>query len=131
MLRAASASIGGEANALQPELPVCSPAHRETNSAGSILGGTGCLRKAQAVVFPLFPADHPAVSWLAHLRSVRLPEDWGPVLRCEGESCSPTRLMYHHIHVQDTAGEITSDVFTPFGAFTPDGERFLQAKRNE
>jgi len=41
----------------------------------------------------------------------------------EGESCSPIRLSYHHIHVQDAAGEITSNVFhtdtEDWGAVSP------------
>jgi hypothetical protein len=32
-----------------------------------------------------------------------------------------------HIHDKDAAGEIASDLFPPFHADTPDGERFLQA----
>ena len=32
-----------------------------------------------------------------------------------------------YIHDKDVAGEIASDLFTPFHADTPGGERFLQA----
>ena len=72
------------------------------------------------MVVPRLPVDAPSVKRLAHLRSGRLREVWGPVLMGEGESCSPIRLSYHHIHVQDAAGEITSNLLPPFHADTED-----------
>ena len=52
-----------------------------------------------------------------------------PKRRVHQDTCGKSDQFHVgiYIHDKDVAGEIASDLFTPFHADTPGGERFLQA----